>query len=267
VSNALGIEYAADGVAVVRSAVDPGSLAFFQNLATRIDRHERRLMARNGESLCDSFLWLTEPECERFLSESPLAAIAAEVMGSNCVRLYYDQLFQKVAGHSEPTRWHQDIAHWPLEGSQTCSIWLAIDPVMKEGGAVRYLSGSHAWNRLFRPWEGAPGDVPPNFDTPEYRAIERSFDLAPGDCAIHDGRTVHGSFPNLCPGTRRLAYVTRWTCDSATKALSRLTLSTFRWWTASSRRIRCLFRSSETPLPPVAHHATPLPVCSSSTTC
>lgn len=167
-------------------------------------------MAVNGESLVDSYLWLTEPACEEFLLRSPLADLAAEAMDVSSVRLFYDQVFIKRAGHSQPTKWHQDIAHWPLDGSQTCSIWLAVDAVSPQGGALRYLAGSHRWGRLFRPWEGSPGEAPPDFESASFRACECSFDLAAGDCAIHNGRTVHASHANRMPGTRRVAYVTRW---------------------------------------------------------
>lgn len=206
----LAERFAADGVAVVRGAVPADELAFFAEIARRVEYGERRLMALNGESLADSFLRLTEAACEEFVISGKLARIAAEAMNAAAVRLYYDQIFMKVAGHSAATKWHQDASHWPLRGAGMCSLWLAVDPVSEEGGALRYLAGSHRWGVEYRPWPGGRGAEPPDFESDQFREAERTFSLEPGDCVIHHGLTVHASYPNAAAGTRRLAYVTRW---------------------------------------------------------
>ena len=39
------------------------------------------------------------------------------------------------------------------------------------------------------------------------------FEMAPGDCTIHHGLTVHGAPGNRSTSLRRRAYITRWAGD------------------------------------------------------
>lgn len=200
-----------DGVLMLKHALPRAAVASLSSLADRVEGAGRSLIATNGEALSDSYLWITEKECGPLLGT--LANLASTALGAGTVRLFYDQLFTKEAGHSMPTKWHQDLPHWPLAGSQICTIWLAVDPVTRDGGALRYLVGSHRWGKHFAPWPEVEGDAPPDFEAPEYRQLERSYDLEPGDCVIHHGLTVHASHANAITRTRRVAYVTRWLGD------------------------------------------------------
>jgi ectoine hydroxylase-related dioxygenase (phytanoyl-CoA dioxygenase family) len=101
------------------------ALSELRRAAERVRLGSRTLLATNGESLVDSYLWLTEAECRSVIVAGTLARLAARAMRARTVRLFYDQVFAKTAGASAPTRWHQDLSHWPLRGEQICSIWRA----------------------------------------------------------------------------------------------------------------------------------------------
>ena len=125
---------------------------------------------------------------------------------------------------SEPTPWHQDIPFWPFQGDQICTLWLALDEVSADSGAVEYVKGSHRWGKKYQP-KSFVGDGRYQQDgldpLPDFNAIRDeldivSFDMEPGDCTLHHGLTVHGAPGNSRSDRRRRAYVTRWAGDDVT---------------------------------------------------
>ena len=50
-------------------------------------------------------------------------------MGARQVRLYHDHLLVKEPGTRQPTPWHQDQPYYNVDGRQTCSVWMPVDPV------------------------------------------------------------------------------------------------------------------------------------------
>lgn len=213
--------YAVSGIACVRGMADANRIAALRAVADEIADGGRRLFATNGEALPTSYLWLTHATCEAALFELPLARIAAGLMGSRTARLLYDEIIVKPHGASQPTRWHQDASHWCVRGDQVCTLWLALDDIGPGDGAVRYIPGSHADGRVFRPaddsgrpWPGAAGDPPPQQSA--FEGLDSvSFTLEAGDAVVHQARVVHGSFANGAGRHDRRAYVTRWLGDDA----------------------------------------------------
>ena len=45
---------------------------------------------------------------------------------------------------------HHDITYWSVAGEQIVTLWLALDNVTDETGAVEYVKGSHRWGEHFR---------------------------------------------------------------------------------------------------------------------
>jgi len=171
----------------------------------------------------DTFVWQHVPGFDRFVFDSPAAPIAAAAMGAGKVNLIFDQVLVKEPGSTTPTLWHQDAPYWPVAGDQIATLWLALDPVTADTGAVEYVKGSHRWGQRFRavsfsPQESYKEDLPPVPDI----AAERdrydlvSFEMAPGDCTLHHGLTVHGAPGNSSSNVRRRAYLTRWAGDDVT---------------------------------------------------
>lgn len=85
-------------------------------------------------------------DCEpfaRFLFWSGVGPAAATVMRSGAARLYEDLMLYKAAGEVGTTGWHRDAPHWPLRGSQMCSVWFSLESVSGETGCMRFVAGSH----------------------------------------------------------------------------------------------------------------------------
>jgi|TARA_R110002072_G_scaffold272718_1_gene432902 ectoine hydroxylase-related dioxygenase (phytanoyl-CoA dioxygenase family) len=155
--------------------------------------------------------------------ESPAASIAAQLMKADKLNLIFDQILVKEPQTSTPTAWHQDYTYWPVAGDQVSTLWLALDPVTFDSGAVEYLRGSHRWGKKylaisFDPAQTYEEDLPrlPDIENNRQDYDIVSFELAPGDCTIHHGLTLHGAQPNRTANQRRRAYIQRWAGDDVT---------------------------------------------------
>jgi ectoine hydroxylase-related dioxygenase (phytanoyl-CoA dioxygenase family) len=166
--------------------------------------------------------WAEIPEFRAFVTGSPAGEVARQLMGSRVARIFHEHLLVKEAGADIPTPWHHDSPYYCVDGQQTCSLWLPLDPVPR-AICLESVAGSHAWGKLFRPrrFDGTAydhtcddlvemPDISANRDA--YRIL--SWDLAPGDCIAFNFMTVHGAPGNLTAGSRR-AFSTRWFGEDA----------------------------------------------------
>jgi ectoine hydroxylase-related dioxygenase (phytanoyl-CoA dioxygenase family) len=153
-----------------------------------------------------------------FVRESPIAAAAAEVMGSRSIRFFSDQLLVKEPGTGAETPWHQDFPYFPCDGEQIGSLWLGLDPVSRENGAMSFVKGSHRAGKLYAPanfgssnaYEADPFDGPPpdvDADPDTYPTI--SYGMEPGDVTFHHARTLHGAKGNESTNVRRRGFTIR----------------------------------------------------------
>ncbi len=81
--------------------------------------------------------WQRISEYERVILESSLGRVAGELMGSEQVRLFHDHLLVKEAGTLDRSPWHQDQPYYCIEGTQTVSFWIPLDPVKRPSALVR----------------------------------------------------------------------------------------------------------------------------------
>jgi len=160
--------------------------------------------------------WQRIPELTRLVHESPAAGLAASYMESDTAQFFHDHVLVKEPGTQKPTPWHQDIPYYFVEGRQTVSFWIPVDPV--RDATLRFIAGSHLWPRWVRPvrWlddssfygaEAAYLPVPDPDKDPSLTVLE--WPLEPGDAVIFDFRTVHGARANLSDRRRRVLSL-RW---------------------------------------------------------
>lgn len=170
--------------------------------------------------------WRSDSRFSRYCLESPLPAVAARLLACGQVQLFYDQLFVKEPSTPSPTPWHNDQPYWPVAGAQLCSLWVSLDPVTHDSGALEYLRGSHRWGRWFQPRTFAAGgydyELNPTYEPiPDFEA-ERAqldivtWDMAPGDLLAFHTLTVHGSGGNLRADQRRRGYTVRYAGEDVT---------------------------------------------------
>jgi ectoine hydroxylase-related dioxygenase (phytanoyl-CoA dioxygenase family) len=169
----------------------------------------------SGRFVAGTDHWRQDATFRAFAIESPLPALAAGLMRSTCAYLYEDSLLVKEPGTREATAFHQDMGYFHVSGDQACTTWCPLDRVTTASGALRYVRGSHRWDRVFKPnlfvtraeIPGAEGEAVPEIEADPDAFDLVSFDLEPGDVAVHHARTIHGAFPNASPHRRRAVSV------------------------------------------------------------
>lgn len=170
--------------------------------------------------------WRSDEQFARYCLHSPLPSIAAGFLRSDTVHLFYDQLFVKEPSTPSPTPWHNDQPYWPVAGWQVMSLWVALDPVTRDSGALEFIRGSHRWNRWFQPRTFAAGGYEyeinpqyepiPDFDADRSELDIVTWDMEPGDLLAFHALTVHGSGGNSRPDRRRRGYTVRYAGDDIT---------------------------------------------------
>ena len=218
-----------DGAVCVRGAFSEDDVA----LAARgIDRNlaepsERALVASRpddpGRFFEDFCSWQRISEYEQFIRESPAAAIAGELMGSQQVRLFHDHVLVKEPATRQPTPWHQDQPYYNVDGRQACSLWMPVDPVDCDS-TLEFVAGSHLgpWlmPRTFMDseakWfpEGSLEELPDvEGDREAFEIL--SWELEPGDAVYFHMLTLHAAGGAT---TRRRALSVRFLGDDVTHA-------------------------------------------------
>jgi len=132
-----------DWVAQIRAAIDenmqnPGPYAA-ENLAP----------GDTGRFFDDYCNWQRFDRLGEILRHSPTAAAAARLMQSDTVKIFHDHVLVKEPGTSKPTPWHQDAPYYFVDGRQTISFWIPVDPV--DDATLRLIAGSHLWDKLVLP--------------------------------------------------------------------------------------------------------------------
>ncbi|PPE74562.1 phytanoyl-CoA dioxygenase [Solimonas fluminis] len=225
--------YHEDGVVMIKGAIDPNWVKLIEAGVERA-RDEMsmvgRFMSRKTRGYqMDIFLWKRIDELRDAIYYGPFAHWAQQLMGSNEVRFFYDQMFVKEPGTDAPTPWHQDLSFWPIRGEQITSFWIPLDPVTRESSGLMYVRGSHRWPQRFKA-------ISPDYvaaiidekmdDIPDINANPERYELLdwvmePGDILMFHPLTLHGSHGNMHRTRRRRALALRWTGDDVVYAPTR----------------------------------------------
>ncbi len=211
--------FSADWIALLRTAVDeilsePGPLSKDYAAEGR------------GSFFTDHHVHRRNAAFRHFLSDSPAVETAARLMGSAKLNYVDEHLLVKEPGTENPTFWHQDFPYYEVAGSQFASFWIPLDPVTSRSGAMRFVKGSHRWNKIYRPIriglgeevaeaEELDGPAPDIDAAPEKYDIFEA-DMAPGDCLFFHAATLHAAHPNQTEDVRRRALSLRFAGDDAT---------------------------------------------------
>ena len=209
-------DFARDGAVCVRGAFSPDEIALAEraieaNLADLGPLAKRASADDDGAFVEDFCSWSRLPDMEAFIRTSGAAAVAADLMGADVVRLYHDHVLVKEPGTRQRTPWHQDLPYYNVEGDQCVSLWLPVDPVPR-ASTLEVVAGSHRgpWYmpRTFLDgearWfpEGTLTDLP---DVDEAQVV--GWALEPGDAVFFHMLALHGAPGHEGPGRRRVLSV------------------------------------------------------------
>jgi ectoine hydroxylase-related dioxygenase (phytanoyl-CoA dioxygenase family) len=210
-----------DGAVLLRNVIDAQWVERLRDALAWLRQHPgplTEIYGADGGFYGDRFVWTRSAVVHDFVLQSGVGAVMAALMGSEEVRLYCDHVLVKEPGTSQRTPWHHDQQAWPIEGSQIASLWIALDPVTADNGAVEYVAGSHLWGRRFRSdtfgrtgvkgetftrTDENPYEPCPNIDLERDRHRLLCWEMAPGDAVAFHALTVHGAPGNSSSQVRR----------------------------------------------------------------
>jgi len=164
-----------------------------------------------GRFFDDYCNWQRIPEFGEVIEKSKAAETAAALMHSKRVQVFHDHVLVKEPGTSKPTPWHQDAPYYFIEGKQTVSFWVPVDPVAE--ASLRLIAGSHKWPKPVLPtkWLDEANFYPneddyiavpnPDGEPDKYRVLE--WPMQPGDAVAFHYKTLHGARGNLSDSRRR----------------------------------------------------------------
>jgi len=230
-------EYDRDGAILLKGVFDPDWIALLDAGLTRsreapTDRgHAWDRDDNQREMYYDTFAWRGIPEYRRFIEESPCAELAGRLMGSKTVRFFFEAVFCRSPGCQFRTPWHQDEPYWSVDGYQTCTVWIPLVPVTA-ASALAVVPGSHRWGKRFlqadfgqfnpdghgkvphSDFSGLTDAVPmPDIDGESGTYHPTSFDMAPGDVLVFNGRTIHGGSGRLDGNQELRVFTAKWCGD------------------------------------------------------
>jgi len=230
-ANADNIEtFRRDGVVLLKNEfadwVDPLLTGFQRNLdnpqqyAFPCESNPEGKAGRFFDSYCN---WQLIPEYLDYVTHSSAAAIAGQFMGGQYAQFFHEHAFMKTPGTQHATPWHQDLPYYCVDGLKTASVYVSLDYADADV-AVRFVRGSHRWNKVFYPriFENGASfnhdqasavleDVPDIDASPDQYDI-LAWALEPGDTIVFDYRTLHGTGDATITSMRR-AFSTRWLGD------------------------------------------------------
>ncbi|HEX8550829.1 MAG TPA: phytanoyl-CoA dioxygenase family protein [Abditibacteriaceae bacterium] len=199
-------QYGRDGYTIVHQPI------FSADKFARLKAIFEENLVRYGEDDLDTMHFRDERLLEFLLSDEVLDLVEP-VVGPN-IGLWSSHFISKPAGVGKATPWHEDSSYWngrisTMEG--ICTVWLALDDVDAENGAMKVVPGSHTGG--FSDYEAidASKNIFPSQIKPEQVDTERAvtFELCAGEASLHEARIIHGADANTST-RRRAGYTMRY---------------------------------------------------------
>jgi hypothetical protein len=142
------------------------------------------------------------PKLMEWAFDDAILDLVQPIVGPD-IALFSTHFICKPKGNGKRVPWHEDSAYWKgrFEPMEVCTVWLAIDPSLKENGCMMVIPRTHRQGHAgFSDYDAV--DAAKNVFTTEITARQRDdskrvhVELQPNECSLHDSRIQHGSEPN-----------------------------------------------------------------------
>jgi ectoine hydroxylase-related dioxygenase (phytanoyl-CoA dioxygenase family) len=169
----------------------------------------------------DYCVWNDFDGYRSLVADSDMGQMAAQLMRSDKTRIFHDHILVKEPGNSIVTPWHQDSPYYLVEGEQSVSFWVPLDPIPRDR-TIEYVGTSHRWGKNFKPqrfdgtdlFEGDTAEAVPDVNANRDDLDILGWEMEPGDAVAFTFRTLHGAPANASPSRRRVISA-RWVGDDA----------------------------------------------------
>ena len=195
----------------------------FEKVLKKPGPHARENVKKEeGRFFEDYCNWQRISEFKKFAEESPAAQIVGEATRSKSIQLFHEHIFVKDPGTIKETPWHQDMPYYCVDGNDTGSFWIPLDPITIEN-SLRILLGSHKFPKLVRPtkWSNNKSWYKNDdnyMDMPNINSMEKNIlkcEMNLGDAILFNFKVLHSSPGNLENIPRR-AFSMRFIGDDVT---------------------------------------------------
>lgn len=227
VPQAVVDDFQRDGCAVLRGLFAPWLEGLREGIEENIadpSFRERTYRPEDGSAAFfqDFCNWDRIAGYRALVRGSPMAGIAARLMGSRTARIFHDHVLVKEPGNSIATPWHQDQPYYLVDGTQSVSFWVPLDPVPRDR-TIEFAAGSHRRGKTYRAerfdgsnlYEGDTSERVPDIEGSKQGRDIRGWAVEPGDAVMFNFRCLHGA-PANNSATRRRVISVRWVGDDAT---------------------------------------------------
>ncbi|MEO1194051.1 MAG: phytanoyl-CoA dioxygenase family protein [Pseudomonadota bacterium] len=125
--------------------------------------------------------------------------------------------------------WHQDLRYWGLSNPEgLVSAWLALGPVTRANGCMRFVPGSHHGGLLTHEDHQDATNILTRGQTVAMAVDEENtvaVELEPGQFSLHHGRLLHASAPNRSD-ERRIGLAINYIAPSVSQTLAETDFAT-----------------------------------------
>lgn len=147
-------------------------------------------------------IWEAEPAFRCHLYNPKITQLVAQLMDTDTIRVWHDQVQYKPPQLGGPTHWHQDHPYWPIiQPADLVSAWVALEDAVVENGCMSMVPRSHTWGRYK---DGTIGTDETDYSPapePGFLPAGERIETVPcevpaGGVVFHHCLTWHGAPPN-----------------------------------------------------------------------
>ena len=148
--------YKRDGVVVLRNLISPDAIEQLrQGVLVNMKSpgpwaNEYTPTGTTGRFFDDYVNWQRIPQFEQVGTTGSVPQAALDLMATKTARMFHEHVLVKEAQTREVTPWHHDDPYYGIDGIDNVSIWIPLDTI-PESVALRFIIGSHLWNKRFIP--------------------------------------------------------------------------------------------------------------------
>jgi len=174
--------------------------------ATEADDYARRITELATSDIADSLgyrgqinqLHVIYPFVNQMIRNPALLDAVESILGPNLM-VWGVSIFMKPPQSEGFISWHQDLTYWGLNNDQEVAAWIALSPVTRANGCMRFIPGSHKLGQIEHRdtvndsnilTRGQHADI----DIDENQALH--VELEPGQASLHHGHLLHCSGAN-----------------------------------------------------------------------